>query len=422
LQGKSEDFQVVPGCGLRVTVSHIPNMVGVMSAALMATIRKQQFEQRKQDHIIINSVRVQFSKQYNSNPGDLSSGCLISVGDLDAEKYQVLVGNREWMRRNGIAVNSVVDTDMIGLEEQGQTVVLCAINGTLCAMFSIADSVKPEAHLAIYTLKKRGLNVILLTGDNKKTATAIARQVGITRVFAEVLPSHKVEKIRRLQAMGHRVAMVGDGINDSPALVQADVGIAIASGTDVAVEAADVVLIRNDLLDVIACLDLSRTTVQRIRLNFLLASIYNIIGIPLAAGVFSYWGLMIQPWMGSAAMALSSISVVCSSLLLKLYRKPTRETLSTLEYLKALEIKNRTLNYVDDVSVHRGLDDNGPPPDVSRMSRASSTVSRVVNEIFGRSPQVNRKDLLRTQEDGLNVEFVPMMQSIPEPETNFEDI
>jgi len=337
ITGRSEDFQTVPGCGLKVGISYVSGMIerGKHSQGIKdyANYRCKGYEKEFSiDGAIIDVSLVQEKAFLSRYPEQEIT-----------EPYTVLIGNREWMRRNGITVELDVEKKLLRDEEFGRTAVLVAVGGDVVATVGIADTVKPEAHLTVFALKQQGLDVVLLTGDNKHTAKAIAEQAGITRVYAEVLPSHKVAKIRKLQACGQKVAMVGDGVNDSPALAQADIGIAIGSGTDVAVEAADVVLIRNDLLDVVACLDLSKKTVHRIWLNFMFACVYNLIGIPVAAGVFSPLGLKMQPWMGSAAMALSSVSVVCSSLLLKLYRKPKREKLETPEYVLAMGARNSAI-------------------------------------------------------------------------------
>ncbi|RZF47721.1 hypothetical protein LSTR_LSTR005985, partial [Laodelphax striatellus] len=380
ITGKCSDFQTVPGCGLRCTVSHVDKM---LDAARMSERVINFCNQTRSPNtlLMLNNISVDIALQQQPTSANQSMQLekFLNIGSPNAadelNEYKVIIGNREWMKRNGINVPIGADIRMADEEELGHTAVLVAINDVLISMWSVSDIVKPEAHLAMYTLKKRGLDVILLTGDNKKTAQAIASQIGIRKVYAEVLPSHKVAMIQKLQESGKRVAMVGDGVNDSPALAQADVGIAISSGTDVAVEAADVVLMRNDLLDVIGCLELSRKTVQRIRLNFLFASMYNLIGIPVAAGAFSMFGFSLQPWMASAAMALSSVSVVASSLMLKLFKKPTRESLTTSDYIALIEAKCGEQE-LETISIHRGIDDVDRP---SFRNSTTSIISRFFN-------------------------------------------
>ncbi|MFX0173392.1 MAG: heavy metal translocating P-type ATPase [Candidatus Hodarchaeota archaeon] len=232
----------------------------------------------------------------------------------------VRIGNRKLLQRDGISTE-VLEEQIQSLENSAKTVVIAAINRELLGIIAIADPLKDYSKAAVQELQKMGIKTYLVTGDNQRTADAIASQVGIKDVFAEVLPEKKAEIVKQLQSDGLVVSMVGDGINDAPALAQANIGIAIGSGTDVAIETGDIVLIKEDLRDVVAGIQLSRKTISKIKQNLFWAFVYNIIGIPVAAGVlFIPLGLTLVPEIAAAAMAFSSVSVVSNSLLLSFYK------------------------------------------------------------------------------------------------------
>lgn len=223
---------------------------------------------------------------------------------------EVLVGTRKLMERAQIGVDQAL-AKMKLLEESGKTAMLVAIDGKYAGMVAVADTVKDTSQQAVSRLHQMGIEVIMITGDNQRTAEAIAKEVGIDRVLAEVLPEGKAEEVKKLQAQGKRVAMVGDGINDAPALATADIGMAIGTGTDVAMEAADVTLMRGDLNSIPDAIGISRKTMSNIRQNLFWALAYNSLGIPIAAAGF------LAPWLAGAAMALSSVSVVLNALRLQ---------------------------------------------------------------------------------------------------------
>jgi P-type Cu+ transporter len=232
----------------------------------------------------------------------------------------VLVGNRAFLMEKSVEIPEETGTRITALEQEGKTAVLVAAGGAISGIIAIADMLKPTTKDAIARLRGMGIGVAMITGDNRLTAEAIARQVGIGRVIAEVLPQDKEAEVKALQAKGGVVAFVGDGINDAPALAQADVGIAIGSGTDVAIESGDIVLIRDDLLDAVAAIQLSKKVMGRIRGNIFWAFAYNAALIPVAAGVlYPSFGITFRPELAALAMAASSVTVVTLSLLLKGY-------------------------------------------------------------------------------------------------------
>ena len=232
----------------------------------------------------------------------------------------ILLGNRKLMKDKDINLDKIEET-LQKLEEEGKTAMILAINKKIIGIIGVADTLKENSKEAVAAIHKMGKEVIMITGDNERTGRAIARQLGIDSVLAEVLPGDKAREVKKLQAEGKKVAMVGDGINDAPALAQADLGIAIGSGTEVAIESADIVLIKEDLRDVVTAMDLSRYTMNKIKQNLFWAFVYNSIGIPVAAGIlYPFTGFLLSPIIAGAAMAFSSVSVVTNSLLMKRYK------------------------------------------------------------------------------------------------------
>jgi len=256
-------------------------------------------------------LRLEDPTDFEAIPGQ---GVRARIGDR-----HVLLGNRTLMASAGIPAHAA-ESVLESIEEQGKTAMILAVDGKVAGVIAVADTLKDHSGAAVRALKAMGIEVIMLTGDNRRTAESIARQLGIDRVIAEVLPAQKVDVIKELQKRGQVVAMVGDGINDAPALAQSDVGIALGSGTDVAMEAGGIVLIKDDLRDVVASIQLSRRTVRKIRQNLFWAFFYNTALIPIAAGVLAGIGIVLNPIIAGAAMGFSSVSVVMNSMTLRRFK------------------------------------------------------------------------------------------------------
>ncbi|MBW4663126.1 MAG: heavy metal translocating P-type ATPase [Chroococcus sp. CMT-3BRIN-NPC107] len=300
------------------TVTDFITINGTANQNELKLLRLAASVERNSEHPIADAV-VKYTKAQQVNLAEVEKFQAISgsgVEGIVSDRF-IQIGTSRWLEELKID-SSALQNQKVSLEKSGKTAVWIAVDGEMQGLIGIADALKPASIVAVQALKRLKLDIVMLTGDNRYTADAIAHQVGINRIFAEVRPEQKVSTVKKLQAEGKIVAMVGDGINDAPALAQADVGIAIGTGTDVAISASDITLISGNLQGIATAIELSRATMRNIRQNLFFAFIYNVAGIPIAAGIlFPFFGWLLSPIVAGGAMAFSSVSVVTNALRLR---------------------------------------------------------------------------------------------------------
>jgi len=301
-EGKPKVVAIVPADGIDA------NELLRMAASL------EQGSEHPLANAIVAEAKARNLKLANPSEFDSPAGKGV-VGKVDSR--QILIGNAAFMKERGVSVDTLA-AKAEELRREAATAIFVGIDGAAAGIIAIADPVKASTPDALHALKDAGIQVIMLTGDNRMTAEAVARRLGLTEIEADVLPDQKSAVVARLRAQGRVVAMAGDGVNDAPALAAADVGIAMGTGTDVAIESAGVTLLRGDLMGIVRARRLSRATMKNIRQNLFFAFVYNALGVPVAAGVlYPVFGVLLSPIIAAAAMAASSISVIGNALRLK---------------------------------------------------------------------------------------------------------
>jgi Cu+-exporting ATPase len=306
------------------TVTDFVTVNGIGNNNELNLLRLAASVERNSEHPLAEAV-VQYAQSQGVKLDDAKEFEAIAGSGVQGyvSNRWVQIGTHRWMNELGIDP-SPLQKDWERLEYLGKTVIWIAVDRKIEAIMGIADAVKPSSVNAIRALQKMGLEVVMLTGDNRRTAEVIAHKVGIDRVFAQIRPEQKAATLETIQSEGKIVAMVGDGINDAPALAQADVGMAIGTGTDVAIAASDITLISGDLQGIVTAIQLSHATIHNIRQNLFFAFIYNVAGIPIAAGIlYPFFGWLLSPIIAGAAMAFSSVSVVTNALRLRNFRPKT---------------------------------------------------------------------------------------------------